>query len=87
VAVVAEIGGEAVGFAYFQTDGAIQAHLSLLIVAPNHRRQGVARELLAYSFTRLGASRVDLITDTAKDFFQSLPHKEEAGFRIYPGLA
>jgi len=86
VSVVAEMSGEIVGFAYGQTDGAIQAHLSQLVVAQSHRREGLARELLAYISTCLGASRVDLITDTAVTFYRSLPHKEQVGFRIYPGL-
>jgi hypothetical protein len=32
----------------------------------------------------LGATRVDLITDTAEAFYRSLSHKEEPGFRLYP---
>jgi ribosomal protein S18 acetylase RimI-like enzyme len=84
VSVVAVVEGEVIGFAYFQTDGAIQAHLSLLVVAPDHRRKGVARDLLTFGFDYLGANRVDLITSSAQDFYRSLSHKERAGFRIYP---
>jgi ribosomal protein S18 acetylase RimI-like enzyme len=85
VSVVATSSGAVIGFAYFQTDGAIQAHLSLLVVSLAHRREGVARELFDCAATRLGAIRVDLITDTAETFYRSLPHKEQVGFRIYPG--
>jgi GNAT superfamily N-acetyltransferase len=84
VSVVATAGANVVGFAYFQTDGAIQAHLSLLVVEARHRRAGVARVLLAYAFPLLGATRIDLITDSAEDFYRSLPHKERVGFRLYP---
>src|SRR5271155_2867688 len=70
VAVVANVNGDVVGFAYCQTDGAIQAHLSLLVVDSRHRREGVARGLLDFAFEHLGASRVDLITDNADDFYR-----------------
>jgi len=84
VSVVAESDRVVVAFAYCQSDGAIQAHLSLIVVRPSHRRQGVARGLLTFAFDYLGASRIDLITETAEDFYRSLPHKEHFGFRIYP---
>jgi ribosomal protein S18 acetylase RimI-like enzyme len=84
VSVVGVIDDRVIAFAYFQTDGAIQAHLSLLVVAKGHRRSGVARDLLEFAFGHLGASRADLITSTAQDFYRSLPHKERSGFRIYP---
>ncbi|MGB8197888.1 MAG: GNAT family N-acetyltransferase [Acidimicrobiales bacterium] len=84
VSVVGVIDDEVIAFAYFQTDGAIQAHLTLLVVATSHRRSGVAKGLLAFAFDHLGALRADLITSTAQDFYRSLPHKESFGFRIYP---
>ncbi|WP_298339929.1 GNAT family N-acetyltransferase [Ferrimicrobium sp.] len=88
VSVVAIASGDVIGFAYFQTDRAIQAHLSLLVVGRSFRRAGVARGIVSYVFPLLGATRVDLITDTAEDFYRSLYHKEESGFRLYPpGIA
>src|SRR5580704_15736152 len=84
VSVVGVIDDRVIAFAYFQTDGAIQAHLSLLVVDKGHRRSGVARDLVEFAFGYLGASRADLITSTAEDFYRSLPHKERFGFRIYP---
>lgn len=83
VSVVGESSGDVISFAYCQTDGAIQAHLSLIVVRPSHRREGVARGLLTFAFDYLGAGRLDLITDAAEDFYRSLPHKEYFGFRIY----
>src|ERR1700689_1707912 len=50
VSVVGVKDDEVIAFAYFQTDGAIQAHLTLLVVAPSHRRVGVAKGLLAFAF-------------------------------------
>ena len=84
VSVVAQVAGSIVGFAYLQTDGEIQAHLSLIVVSPTQRRRGVAKNLLTYAAARIGAGRIDLITDTAEEFYRSLVHKEQRGFRIYP---
>ncbi|WP_276942835.1 GNAT family N-acetyltransferase [Ferrimicrobium acidiphilum] len=84
VAVVATTSSHIIGFAYFQTDRAIQAHLSLLVVEQTYRRLGAAKGIISYAFPLLGATRVDLITDTAEAFYRSLSHKEESGFRLYP---
>ncbi|WP_298207933.1 GNAT family N-acetyltransferase, partial [Ferrimicrobium sp.] len=84
VAVVAATSSHIIGFAYFQTDRAIQAHLSLLVVKQTFRRLGVAKGIISYAFPLLGAARVDLITDTAEAFYRTLLHKEESGFRLYP---
>lgn len=84
VSVVADDAGEVVAFAYLQSDGSIQAHLSLLVVAPDRRREGLARSLLELAIPLSGARWVDLITDAAGDFYRSLAHEEKSGFRIYP---
>ncbi len=83
VAVVASLAGDVVGFAYGQTDGAIQAHLSLLVVNQEHRRTGIARAIINYMFTLHGAQRMDLITDSAGAFYRALSNKEQIGFRLY----
>lgn len=83
VTVVATIKGDIVGFAYFQSDGAIQAHLSLLVVDEGHRREGIARALVTRAFADLHATRIDLITDSADAFYRALPHQEKTGFRLY----
>jgi hypothetical protein len=87
VSVVAESDGDVVGFASCQCDVAIQAHLSLLVVASRRRREDIERGLLDFAFQRINANRMDLITDTAQDFYRSRPHREKSGFRIYPGGA
>lgn len=46
-AVVAEVGGRIVGFGRAVTDGVSNGYLSMLIVHPGHRRQGIGREIVA----------------------------------------
>ncbi len=54
--IVAMEDGKVVGFAQMQSDGVIQAHLSLIAVAPSHRRKGIGRKLVNYSFQCSGGS-------------------------------
>src|SRR5580700_11149635 len=61
---VAIDGERLVGFAQLQSDGEIQAHLSLIAVDPAFRRQGLARRMLVLALERAGGVRIDLITDT-----------------------
>lgn len=85
--VVAVDGAEVVGFAQLLSDGEIQAHLSLIAVAASHRRRGIALAMLKLALERAGGSRIDLITDTAPEFYAALPHRRLEGFRIYPQRA
>jgi ribosomal protein S18 acetylase RimI-like enzyme len=82
--VVAVEDGQVLGFAYLQSDGHIQAHLSLMAVHTAHRRRGIGRALLEYAAPLTGALRIDLVTDTADDFYASFTHRTFSGFRIYP---
>lgn len=72
------------GFAQMLSDGEIQAHLSLIAVDPAHRRKGVGRRMLALALDLAGGFRIDLLTDSAEDFYTSLRHHRMSGFRIYP---
>ena len=75
-----------VGFAQMQSDGLIQAHLSLIVVARGRRGQGIGRRLIEDAFARCGAKRVDLLsTEDADAFYRSFAHREHPGFRLYPG--
>ena len=82
--VVADEAGRIVGFAQLLSDGEIQAHLSLIAVHPDARRQGLAREMLRFALALAGGTRIDLITDTAPQFYAALPHRRLEGFRIWP---
>ena len=81
--VVALDGEHVVGFAYLQSDGNIQAHLSQMAVHHEYRRKGIGRALLEYAVPLTGAQRVDLVTDSAEDFYASFQHRTFSGFRIY----
>jgi ribosomal protein S18 acetylase RimI-like enzyme len=83
--MVAEDGGQIVGFAQLQSDGEVQAHLSLISVDPAHRRKGVARELIVQALRSAGGLRIDLIAEEASEgFYAALPHFRRPGFRLYP---
>jgi len=86
--LVAVAGDEVVGFAQIYGDGVIQAHLGLLAVDEKWRRGGIGRGLIKEAFARVGVGRMDLIaSDESLDFYRSLRHREQAGFRIYPERA
>jgi len=82
VAVVADSVVE--GFAQIMSDGEIQAFLVNLLVTPALRQQGVGRALIREAFGLAGGQRVDLLTDTAEDFYERWPHRRFTGFRLYP---
>ena len=84
--VVAIDGGAVVGFAQLLSDGEIQAHLSLIAVDKAHRRQNLARDMLRFGLQLAGGSRIDLITETAPEFYSALPHRRLEGFRIWPQI-
>jgi ribosomal protein S18 acetylase RimI-like enzyme len=82
--IVAAEAEAVIGFAQLVSDGEIQAHLSLIAVAKSHRRQGLALAMLQEGLRRAGGIRIDLVTDSAPDFYAALPHHRLEGFRIYP---
>jgi ribosomal protein S18 acetylase RimI-like enzyme len=86
--VVAVESDEVVGVVQLQTDGVIQAHLSLLCVAKAHRRRGIGRALVEQAFARCGAKRIDLVAMEGADvFYRSFHHKQGVGYRLYPEAA
>ncbi|MDQ3377649.1 MAG: GNAT family N-acetyltransferase [Actinomycetota bacterium] len=85
IIAVARDTGEVVGFAQVFGDGVFQAHLGLLAVDEKWRCRGVGRGLVEEAFARVGAGRMDLTSsDEGLDFYRTLKHREQVGFRIYP---
>jgi ribosomal protein S18 acetylase RimI-like enzyme len=84
VAVAGKAGASVVGFACLQSDGELQAHLSLIAVKVGQRRRGIARALIAEGLARAGGERIDLVTDSAEAFYERLAHRRMAGYRLYP---
>jgi ribosomal protein S18 acetylase RimI-like enzyme len=84
-AYVAVTDGQVVGWAQALGDGVLQSHLSFLAVHPDHRHRGIARLLTTATFQSTHTLRMDLITDSADEFYTSFPHRKMSGFRIYPG--
>jgi len=85
VTTIVAVEGEAVvGFAQLLSDGEVQAHLSLIAVDSAYRRRGIGRELIVLALQEAGGLRIDLITDSAEEFYSSIPHVRRAGFRLYP---
>ena len=83
--VVAVEGSTLAGFAQLQSDGEIQAHLTLIAVDKNLRRRGVGRELIALALRMAGGLRIDLITDSAPAFYESFLHRRLQGYRLNIG--
>ena len=84
-AYVALSGQAVVGWAQALGDGVLQSHLSFVAVHPAHRRRGIARLLVMATFQATHTARMDLITDSAKEFYESFGHRRMHGFRLYPG--
>jgi len=83
--LVAVLDGRVVGFAQMQSDGLIQAHLTMIVVDRDQRRRGIGGRLVRQVFARCGGQRVDLLsTEGADAFYRSFAHQRFPGYRIYP---
>jgi ribosomal protein S18 acetylase RimI-like enzyme len=79
--LVALEGDAVVGIVQVQSDGAIQAHLSTLVVARSHRRRGLGRRLLTDALDAAGGERMDLLS-IADDFYAALTNRRFSGWRL-----
>ena len=70
-----------IGVVQVQSDGAIQAHLSTIVVARSHRRRGVGRTLLAEALRVAGGERIDVLS-IADDFYASMTNRRFSGWRL-----
>ncbi len=84
ITLVADDSGDIAGFIQMQSDGEIQAHLSLILVAPDKRGHGIGRQLVNEAFKLTGAERIDLAAEEELEFYRSFAHREWTGFRLHP---
>jgi ribosomal protein S18 acetylase RimI-like enzyme len=70
-----------IGVVQVQSDGAIQAHLSTIVVARSHRRRGVGRALLAAAMRAAGGEKLDVLS-IADDFYASMTNRRFSGWRL-----
>jgi GNAT superfamily N-acetyltransferase len=64
-----------------QSDGPIQAHVSMLLIAPNSRGTGLGSELLREGLERAGGLQLDIRTRT-EGFYERLGASRSLGFRL-----
>ncbi len=84
LALVALDGDELGGVAELLTDGEVMAYLALLVVSQAARRRGVGRELIRHLLGQSGLSRMDLLSEAESTaFYESFPHKQKPGYRLY----
>jgi predicted N-acetyltransferase YhbS len=69
------------GIAQTLSDGEVQAFLSILLVAAQHRRAGIGRALVWESLRHIPGIRLDLIS-CADGFYEALGFRPVSGFRF-----
>lgn len=79
--LVALINGNVVGVAQTIGDGEIQAFVSVLLVAAEHRHAGIARALVKEAVHRTSGTRLDLVS-CADGFYEALGFRAVSGFRL-----
>ena len=82
--LVAVEDGTVLGFAQLLTDGAIRAYLANIVVAASKRNAGIGRRLIEESFRQIKPTYIDLLsTEGMTSFYDALPNRRLAGYRIY----
>ena len=79
--LVAIAGGRVVGAVQMQSDGEIQAHVSLLLIDSRWRGRGLGSELLREGLERAGGLRLDIRTRT-EGYYERLGATRSLGFRL-----
>ncbi|MEN3282614.1 MAG: hypothetical protein V7607_3754 [Solirubrobacteraceae bacterium] len=78
---VAIAGGHLVGALQVQSDGLIQAHVSMLLIARNSRGVGLGSRLLRHGLERAGGLQLDVRTRT-EGYYERLGASRSLGFRL-----
>jgi ribosomal protein S18 acetylase RimI-like enzyme len=73
--------GRVVGASQVQSDGLIQAHVSMLLIGPSSRGTGLGSELLREGLERAGGLQLDIRTRT-EGFYERLGASRSLGFRL-----
>jgi len=79
--LVALAGGDLVGAIQIQSDGLIQAHVSMLLIAQSSRGTGIGSRLLREGLERAGGLRLDIRTRT-EGYYEQLGASRSLGFRL-----
>lgn len=79
--LVATAGERLLGVIQVQSDGVIQAHVSLLLIAEDARGIGLGERLLREGLLRAGGLRLDIRTRT-DGYYERLGASRSLGFRL-----
>ena len=79
--LVAIAGGHLVGAIQVQSDGLIQAHVSMLLIAKKSRGVGLGSRLLRHGLERAGGLQLDVRTRT-EGYYERLGASRSLGFRL-----
>jgi ribosomal protein S18 acetylase RimI-like enzyme len=79
--LVASVGGRVVGAIQVQSDGVIQAHVSMLLIEQNWRGAGLGSRLLRDGLERAGGKYLDIRTRT-EGYYERLGASRSLGFRL-----
>jgi ribosomal protein S18 acetylase RimI-like enzyme len=79
--LVAILGGRVVGGIQVQSDGFIQAHISMLLIDRDSRGMGLGSRLMREGLERAGGQQLDVRTRT-EGYYERLGASRSLGFRL-----
>lgn len=79
--LVAIVGGRVAGAIQVQSDGLIQAHVSMLLIDRNRRGAGIGAALLREGLERAGGLQLDIRTRT-EGYYERLGASRSLGYRL-----
>jgi GNAT superfamily N-acetyltransferase len=79
--LVAIVGGQVAGAIQVQSDGLIQAHVSMLLIGRNWRGTGLGARLLREALERAGGLQLDIRT-RIEGYYERLGASRSLGFRL-----
>jgi GNAT superfamily N-acetyltransferase len=79
--LVACLADRVVGVIQVQSDGLVQAHVSMLLTDPDMRGQGLGSQLLRAGLLRAGGTKLDIRTQT-EGYYERLGASRSLGFRL-----